>query len=116
MGLLGGSRPSNCATGTVASSKAAGLALAKGISGPGYHPSIHSTKPTTLMQPENTLDWIAFILLIIGALSWAYFVTDTNILDLLLEKIWDPLDDVLFLLIGLSGLYWIGRVVTHSST
>lgn len=64
------------------------------------------------MQPENTLDWIAFVFLIIGALGWAYFVTDVNILDVLLEQIWDPLDDVVFVLIGLSGLYWVGRVVT----
>lgn len=66
------------------------------------------------MQPENTLDWIAFAFLIIGALSWAYFVTDVNILDVLLEKMWDPLDDVVFVLIGLSGLYWAGRVVMGS--
>lgn len=68
------------------------------------------------MQPENALDWTAFALLIIGALGWAYFVTDVNILDVLLEKIWDPLDDVVFVLIGLAGLYWIGRVVTGSQS
>lgn len=67
------------------------------------------------MHPKNSLDWTAFVFLIIGALSWAYFVTDVNILDLLLEKIWDPLDNVVFVLIGLSGVYWIGRVVTRSS-
>lgn len=39
-------------------------------------------------------------------------MTDVNILDLLLEKIWDPLDNIVFILIGLSGLYWIGHVVT----
>lgn len=63
------------------------------------------------MQPENTLDWMAFVFLIIGAVGWAYFVTDVNILDLLLEKIWDPLDNVVFILIGLSGLYWVGRIL-----
>lgn len=67
------------------------------------------------MRPENALDWIAFAFLVVGALSWAYFVTDTNILDLLLEKIWDPLDNIVFVLIGLSGLYWIGRVVRSSA-
>ncbi len=39
------------------------------------------------------------------------FVTDVNVLDLLLEQIWDPLDDVLFILIALAGLYWLARVV-----
>ena len=39
-----------------------------------------------------------------------YFATDVNILDELLERIWDPLDGVVFILIALSGLYWIFRV------
>ena len=62
------------------------------------------------MRPQNTLDWIAFVFLLIGAFSWGYFVTDVNILDELLERIWDPLDDIVFILIALSGLYWIFRV------
>jgi uncharacterized protein len=61
------------------------------------------------MRPQNKLDWVAFIFLQIGAWSWAYFVTDVNILDRLLERIWDPLDDVVFILIGLAGLYWLIR-------
>jgi uncharacterized protein len=64
------------------------------------------------MRPQNPLDWVAFGFLIIGAFAWGYFVTDINILDVLLEQIWDPLDDVVFILIALSGLYWIVRVVT----
>lgn len=63
------------------------------------------------MRPQNALDWTAFIFLIIGAFSWGYFITDVNILDVALERIWDPLDDVVFVLIALSGLYWIIRVV-----
>lgn len=62
------------------------------------------------MRPEKTLDWIAFWFLILGAACWLYFVTDVNILDLALEKIWDPLDDVVFILIGLSSIYWVYRV------
>jgi uncharacterized membrane protein YuzA (DUF378 family) len=62
------------------------------------------------VRPQNRLDWIAFVFLLIGAFSWGYFVTDVNILDELLERIWDPLDDVVFVLIALSGLYWIYRV------
>ena len=64
------------------------------------------------MRPETPLDWMAFTLLILGAFSWGYFVTDVNILDLLLERIWDPLDDVVFVLIALSGLYWVARAFT----
>jgi uncharacterized membrane protein YuzA (DUF378 family) len=66
------------------------------------------------MRPRNTLDWIAFIFLLIGAFSWGYFVTDINILDVVLERIWDPLDDVVFILIALSGIYWLVRVFSSS--
>lgn len=62
------------------------------------------------MRPQNALDWIAFVFLLIGAFAWGYFVTDVNILDEVLERIWDPLDDVVFILIALSGLYWLIRV------
>lgn len=64
------------------------------------------------MRPQNFLDWIAFVLLLVGAFAWGYFVTDVNILDVALERIWDPLDDVVFVLIALSGLYWLVRVLT----
>lgn len=46
-----------------------------------------------------------------GAFSWAAFLTDVNVLDRSLEPIADPLDDVVFVLIGLAGLYWIARVL-----
>jgi uncharacterized membrane protein YuzA (DUF378 family) len=65
------------------------------------------------MQPQNGLDWIAFVFLLIGAFSWGYFITDVNILDALLERIGDPLDDVVFVLIALSGLYWLVRVLAR---
>lgn len=64
------------------------------------------------MRPQNALDWTAFVFLLIGAFAWGYFVTDINILDLVLERIWDPLDDIVFVLIALSGVYWILRVLT----
>lgn len=62
------------------------------------------------MRPQNPLDWVAFIFLLIGAFAWGYFITDVNVLDALLEPIADPLDDVVFILIALSGLYWLVRV------
>lgn len=63
------------------------------------------------MRPENAIDWAAFVLLLVGAFGWGYFVTDVNILDVVLEAVWDPLDDAVFVLIALSGLYWLIRVV-----
>lgn len=68
------------------------------------------------MRPETPLDWIAFTLLIVGAFSRGYFVTDVNILDVLLERIWDPLDDVVFVLIASSGLYWVVRAFASPRT
>ncbi len=63
------------------------------------------------MDPENLLDWLAFVFLLIGAFAWGYFVTDVNILDVVLERIWDPLDDAAFIAIALAGLYWLFRVL-----
>lgn len=37
-----------------------------------------------------------------------------NILDVALESIWDSLDDVVFVLIALSGLYWLIRSVARN--
>ena len=61
------------------------------------------------MRPQNALDWIAFVFLLIGAFAWGYFVTDVNILDVVLERIWDPLDDLVFIAIFLSGVWWVYR-------
>lgn len=67
------------------------------------------------MRPQSVLDWLAFTFLLIGAFSWGYFLTDVNILDVLLERVWDPLDDVVFTLIALSGIYWLIRVFGGSN-
>jgi len=42
-------------------------------------------------------------------------VTDVNILDVVLEAVWDPLDDIVFIFIFLSGVYWIFRVFTSGT-
>src|SRR5215211_3021802 len=60
-----------------------------------------------VVRPQNVIDWIAFVFLIVGAFAWGFFVTDINILDVALEAIWDPLDDLVFILIFLSGLWGI---------
>ncbi len=62
------------------------------------------------MRPQNAPDWVAFVFLLVGALAWGAFVTDVNVLDVVLERIWDPLDDLVFALIFLSGVWWIFRV------
>ena len=45
--------------------------------------------------------------LIVGTFAWGFCVADTNVLDVVLEAIWDPLDDLVFLFIFLSGSWWI---------
>lgn len=59
------------------------------------------------MRARTLLDWIAFVLLLIGAFAWGAFVTDVNVLDRTLEPIADPLDDVAFVLIAAAGVYWV---------
>jgi uncharacterized protein len=63
-----------------------------------------------VVRPQNAIDWTAFVFLVVGAFAWGFFVTDINIRDVALEAIWDPLDDLVFILIFLSGLWWILRV------
>ncbi len=62
------------------------------------------------MRPENLLDWIAFAFLLIGAFAWGYYATQVNILTVILGRMWDPLDDLAFVLIAVSGVYWLRRV------
>jgi len=62
------------------------------------------------MRPQTAADWLAFVLLLVGAFAWGAFVTDVNVLDAVLEPVWDPLDDAVFLLIALAGVYWLLRV------
>lgn len=63
------------------------------------------------MKPQSTLDWIAFVFVLIGAFAWGAFVTDVNVLDVGLEAIWDPLDDVVFVIIAVSGIYLLVRAL-----
>ncbi len=63
------------------------------------------------MRPQTPLDWLAFVLVIVGALAWGPFVADVNVLDLALEAIWDPLDNIVFALIAVAGVYWIVRSI-----
>lgn len=72
---------------------------------------MQQTEGLCVMRPQNTTDWIRLGFLLVGAFSRPYFVTGVNILDLVLEKIRDPLDDLVFILITLSGVYSLIRVL-----
>ncbi len=54
---------------------------------------------------------IAFMLLLVAALSGAAFVTDVKVLDGGLGPVADALDDVVFILIAAAGFYSIAGVL-----
>jgi hypothetical protein len=63
------------------------------------------------MSPRTAVGSIAFVLLLVGALSGGAFVTDVNVLDGGLEPVADALDDVVFILIAAAGFYSIAAVL-----
>lgn len=67
------------------------------------------------MRPQTTLDWVAYVFVIVGALAWGFFSFDVNILDTVLEAIWDPLDNIVFALIAIAGVYWLYRTFTSKA-
>ena len=63
------------------------------------------------MRPQNPLDWVAFAFLLLGALAWGYFfLTGINLIEALFGPISDLLADIVYILILLSGIYWILRI------
>lgn len=57
------------------------------------------------MAKMSTIDWIAMILVIIGALNWGLAVFDFNLVSALLGV--GTLAKVIYGLVGLSGLWAI---------
>ena len=63
------------------------------------------------MRPQHPLDWVAFVFLLIGAFAWGYFfLTNMNFIEALLNPISELLSDIVYILIFLSGVYWILRI------
>ncbi|MFC1648454.1 DUF378 domain-containing protein [Nanoarchaeota archaeon] len=56
---------------------------------------------------RNTLDWIAWVLVIIGGLNWGLVgIFDWNLLDAIFGSIaW--LARIIYILVGISALYMI---------
>ena len=55
---------------------------------------------------KNWLDWIALILVIVGAVNWGLAIWEWNLVDMLLGT-WPIAVNVVYALIGLAGLYTI---------
>ncbi|MBD3361760.1 DUF378 domain-containing protein [Candidatus Woesearchaeota archaeon] len=55
----------------------------------------------------NALDWIAFILVVVGAVNWGLVgIGGWNLVDMILGSI-PILAKIVYILVGLSGLYMI---------
>ncbi len=56
---------------------------------------------------KKILDWIALILVIIGAINWGLFgINGTDLVQMLLGSI-PMLAKIVYILVGLAGLYMI---------
>jgi len=64
------------------------------------------------MRKMNALDWIAWILIIVGALNWGIIgIFMIDVVDLVLGTIpW--LVRTVYILVGVSGLYAIWKIAT----
>ena len=59
---------------------------------------------------KNALDWIALVLVIVGAINWGLYAFDFNFVSLLLGSI--PIaEKVVYALVGIAGLYTIYYVI-----
>jgi len=57
------------------------------------------------MADKNTMDWIAFVLVIIGGLNWGLAVFDFNLVSAIFGA--GLLAKIIYGLVGLSALYLI---------
>ena len=53
----------------------------------------------------NALDWIARILVIVGALNWVLALYSWNLVDMIFGAITPVLATIVYWLIGLAGLW-----------
>ncbi|HRZ86053.1 MAG TPA: DUF378 domain-containing protein [Candidatus Paceibacterota bacterium] len=59
------------------------------------------------MAKKNVLDWIALVLVIIGAVNWGLFgIGGWNLVDMVLGSV-ELLAKAVYILVGLAGLYTI---------
>jgi len=61
------------------------------------------------MADMSTIDWIARILVIIGALNWGLAVLDVNLVSVLLGS--GALAMIVYALVGIAGIWEIVKLV-----
>ncbi|MBI2663634.1 DUF378 domain-containing protein [Candidatus Woesearchaeota archaeon] len=54
---------------------------------------------------RNTLDWVALVLVIVGSINWGLAALGFNVVELVLGS--GLLANIVYYLVGLSGLYMI---------
>ena len=61
----------------------------------------------------NSLDWVAFVLLVVGGINWGLIGVNPswNVVELLLGS-WPIVVNVVYWLVGLSALYSVYNALT----
>lgn len=59
---------------------------------------------------KNALDWIALVLVIIGAINWGLEAVGYNLVELLFSS-WPIVVSVIYWLVAIAGLYTIYYVI-----
>lgn len=55
---------------------------------------------------RNIVDWIALVLVIVGAINWGLFAFGFNLVSILVG--WSPmLEQIVYVVVGLAGVYMI---------
>jgi len=58
----------------------------------------------------NSLDWLAVILVIVGAVNWGLVgAFNFNLVDVIFGN-WPPIVRIVYVVVGLSGLYTLASV------
>ena len=62
------------------------------------------------MAEMNVVDWIAFVLLVIGGLNWGLFgLFKLDLIDSIIGA--GLIADIIYVIVGVSALYMLGSVI-----
>ena len=58
------------------------------------------------MKKKGWIDWLAYILVIVGGINWGLYAFDWNLVNLIFGAVaW--LESLVYVLVGLSAIYMI---------
>lgn len=70
-------------------------------------------KKRSVCERMNALDWIAFILVVVGGLNWGLVAFDFNLVSMLLGT--GTAAKIVYALVGLSAVYAFFKVITKKA-